>query len=88
MEEQAKALGAQVVAAEAELEESFQDGSVGAGSLRSSLARIAQLQAELRGVHMAAHLEQRLLLTPEQVAHYQHLRGYHRGQHGSHGHGH
>lgn len=88
MEERAKALGAQVVAAEAKLEQSFQDGSVSAGSLQSSLARIAQLQAELRGVHMAAHLEQRRLLTPEQVARYQHLRGYHRGHHGSPGHGH
>lgn len=83
MENRAKALGAQVVAAEAALEQSFRDGSASESSLKSSLARIAQLQAELRGVHLLAHLEQRRLLTSEQVTRYVHLRGYHRGHHAS-----
>jgi hypothetical protein len=88
MEKQAKVVGAQVVAAEAALEASFREGSASEGSLESSLGEIAQLQAKLRAVHLVAHLEQRRLLSPEQVARYVRLRGYHEGEHTSHGHRH
>jgi len=88
MEEEAKALGARVVAAEAALEQSFRDGSVSEAGLESSLGQIARLQAQLRAVHLVAHLEQRRLLAPEQVARYVHLRGYHGSDHARPGHGH
>lgn len=77
MEEQAKALGARLVAAEAELEQLFRDEVASERSLGPVLDRIAGIQAELRGVHLLAHIEQRALLSPEQVTHYTRLRGYH-----------
>ena len=77
MEEQARELGARLVAAEAELERSFRDETATESSLRSALAQIGQLQSELRAVHLLAHLEQRRLLSPDQINRYVHLRGYH-----------
>lgn len=81
MEAQAKVLGAKVVAAEGALERSFREGVASETSLKSALGQIAQLQAELRAVHLLAHVEQRRLLSPEQVTRYVHLRGYHGGHH-------
>lgn len=88
MQARAKDLGARVVAAEAALEQRFRDGSITEDGLRAALASIGRLQAELRGVHLLAHLEQRRVLTVEQVARYMHLRGYHGGQPGPDHHGH
>lgn len=88
MEEEAKSLGARVVAAEAALDQGFRDGSVSEAGLESSLGEIARLQAQLRAVHLVAHLEQRRLLSPEQVERYVHLRGYHDADHARSGHGH
>ena len=88
MQEQAKALGARVVAAEAALERDFRDGTVTEAGLTSSVAQVGQLQAELRAVHLLAHVEQRRLLSPEQVVRYMHLRGYHAGGHASPAHAH
>ena len=56
-----------------------------------TLARIGQRQAEVRRVHLAAHLAQVEILTPEQVRRYAELRGYDGSQPASpsgHGHGH
>lgn len=50
-------------------------------------ARSADLQARLRAAHLRTHLQQTALLTPQQVAQYQALRGYtaavpaHQGKH-------
>ena len=88
MEKESKALGARVVAAEATLEQGFRDGSVSEAGLESSLGEIARLQAQLRAVHLVAHLEQRRLLSPEQVERYVHLRGYHGSDHARPDHGH
>ena len=88
MQEQAKALGARVVAAEAALERDFRDGTVTEAGLTSSVAQVGQLQAELRAVHLLAHVEQRRFLSPEQVVRYMYLRGYHAGGHASPAHAH
>jgi hypothetical protein len=62
-------------------------------SLRAQTAAIGALEADLRRAHLAAHLEMRTLLTAEQVAAYDRLRGYGAAQGGagahggSHGHG-
>ncbi|HVL36287.1 MAG TPA: hypothetical protein VM489_11510, partial [Burkholderiales bacterium] len=44
--------------------------------LRSLVLEIGRLQAEVRLVHLQAHLEQKALLTTSQVAAYDALRGY------------
>lgn len=41
-----------------------------------ALSDIAQIQSEIRYVHLNAHLEQRALLSNHQVHMYDQLRGY------------
>lgn len=73
---QARELGAALVAAERELDDQFAGGKASAGAVQAQTARIGQLQAQLRAAHLQTHLEQTALLTPQQIAHYQRLRGY------------
>lgn len=73
---EARELGARLVAAERELDRQFAGGQASAGEVRAQTERIGQLQAELRAAHLQTHLEQTALLTPQQIAHYQRLRGY------------
>jgi hypothetical protein len=40
------------------------------------LSKLAALNGELRYVHLRTHLAQAALLTPEQIRHYDALRGY------------
>jgi hypothetical protein len=40
------------------------------------MMQIAHLQAELRAVHLDTHIRQRTILTQEQIAAYNRLRGY------------
>lgn len=97
MEASAKSLGAELVAAEAALDALFRDGRASPDNVDAALDTIAGLQARLRGVHLKAHIEQRAVLTPDQVERYVRLRGYGgehgehgdgaHGQHGQHGHG-
>ncbi|NKI35277.1 hypothetical protein HFP89_08870 [Wenzhouxiangella sp. XN79A] len=69
--EQAPAIGERILAAEAELNAMFADGSVTRESMEAKLTEIAELNAELRAVHLGAHLDQAALLTAEQKAAYQ-----------------
>lgn len=69
----AVARGKEIFSAEARLEEMFHDGRPEA-ELREQSFRIDSLHAELRWVHLSAHLAARALLTPEQLSAYQRLR--------------
>lgn len=73
MKEKAIARGKEVLAAEAQLEKFFAEGRPEA-ELREESYRVASLRAELRWVHLAAHLEAKRLLTAEQLMTYRHLR--------------
>jgi len=44
--------------------------------LAEQTAAIGTLQGRVRGVHLAAHIAMRHILTPEQVTRYDELRGY------------
>jgi hypothetical protein len=55
-------------------------------SLAEELSRIGALQAQLRGAHLQAHLEQVSILEKGQVARYMELRGYGDGSHADHSH--
>lgn len=91
MRERAVDLGRRLVDAEAALDAAFAAGNVAAADLRRRLHEIADLQAELRLAHLAAHLETRALLRADQVARYDELRGYTGGgakEHQMHRHGH
>jgi len=86
MQTAAQGLGERLVAAERGLDSAFAEGTVDEPELRRRTAEIADLEGELRYVHLAAHLETRALLDERQVAHYAWLRGY--GEGGEHGGGH
>ena len=82
--------GQSLVEKERELDRLFATGTINPDKLRAVLAEIGRLQAELRRVHLQAHLDQRAVLTPEQVGRYDTLRGYgsSAGDHSHSGHSH
>ena len=88
METQASALGKQLVEKERELDRQFVSGSINATSLKALLSEIGVLQAKIRYVHLSAHLEQKLLLSQQQVQLYDRLRGYGTSSGGGHNHSH
>ncbi len=76
MSEEAVRIGEGIVEKEAELSRRFEHAHIDAESLRAMTSEIASLQAELRFTHLAAHLETRAALTPQQIEVYDRLRGY------------
>ena len=76
MQGRAIALGKELVEEERVLNHIFASHSVTPEALGGSLARIAKLQAQVRQVHLEAHLQQTALLSREQVSQYNRLRGY------------
>jgi hypothetical protein len=72
----ARKLGADLVAAEAELDALFADRQARAASVDDATQRIASLQAGLRAEHLKTHLLETALLTPAQIDRYAFLRGY------------
>ena len=73
MKEKALAKGKDVLLAEKRLGEYFAQGK-SEDELREETYRVSSLRAELRWVHLSAHLAARKILTAEQTAAYQHLR--------------
>jgi Spy/CpxP family protein refolding chaperone len=87
MRGKAQAIGRRIIEAERDLDQAFATGRIDAPVLHARVGAIAVLQGELRAVHLAAHLAQRPLLTAEQIARYDELRGYaEKTPHGSHRH--
>ncbi|HET7291537.1 MAG TPA: Spy/CpxP family protein refolding chaperone [Vicinamibacteria bacterium] len=68
-------LGAKYVEAEQRLAAAFQRGGVEGPALSALVQEAARLRGELRFVHLAAHAELRPVLTSDQVARYDALRG-------------
>lgn len=73
---EARALGAKLVEAEREVERLFRSGSVDRELLSKAVAQAAALQGEYRLSHLETHRRLRPLLSDEQVARYDALRGY------------
>lgn len=69
-------LGRAIVDAERRLNAGFAAGTMDEPALRAQTARIAEMQGRLRAVHLSAHLATRAVLTPEQIAMYDQMRGY------------
>jgi len=83
----ARETGVKFVGAERLLDAAFKDRAVDAAILRQRIDAAEVLRAELRHIHLAAHLETTPILTPEQRHAYVQLRGYtmqHTPQHGQH----
>ena len=76
MQAEAMRQGKALVERERELDRLFAGGSITREDLRAALEAIGRLQAEVRRTHLQAHIEQREILTPKQIALYEELRGY------------
>ena len=76
MQTQAIEAGERFIEAEAALEAIFRSGDITRERLRQQLARIAERRQELRRIHLEVHLDTLDIVTDEQVAEYNELRGY------------
>ena len=84
MRAEAKALGADYVEAERHLSRMFDAGHANPALLDKMLSESSDILANLRSVHLSAHLQVKPLLTPDQIAKYDTLRGYGSGSAGTH----
>jgi Spy/CpxP family protein refolding chaperone len=83
MRAEAKAVGARLIEAERMLDRRFAHAHIDAAALAAATSEIGRLQGALRQVHLAAHLETKALLSPEQIDRYNRERGYGAGSAGS-----
>ena len=72
----AKPLGGELITQEQVLDQLFASRDITPDRLAAATTAIAALQGRLRAVHLSAHLETRAVLNPNQIAHYEQLRGY------------
>ena len=91
MSTDAKIIGAELVATEADLDQLFSDGTIDYDELARLTATSAEIEGKLRSVHLGAHLSLKEMLTEAQIEMYDRLRGYsghghesmdHTGMHG------
>ena len=69
-------LGVELIDREGALDRLFSHGRITPELLTAETAAIGEIQGLLRAVHLAAHLETHTILSIEQVAQYNKLRGY------------
>lgn len=85
MHAEAVRLGKLIVAKERQLDSLYATQKISETQLRVIAGDIAKLQGELRFTHLNAHLAMKKILSPSQVAKYDELRGYGKGQSQQHG---
>ena len=76
MKQAAIPLGLELIGLERELNNHFADRTITDELLDELLDKIAQVRKKLRYVHLSTHLKTPNILTPEQIALYNQLRGY------------
>ena len=76
MSRDAKALGNEWVDRERALESGFAGDTIKVDQISAETVVIGEVQGRLRAVHLTAHIATRAVLTPEQIAKYDVLRGY------------
>jgi Spy/CpxP family protein refolding chaperone len=92
MQKTAVPLGNEILAKEMELDQAFASGRIDDARLHRIVADIGRLQGELRYTHLKYHLAMRGVLSSDQIAAYDRLRGYNStqapapGMHGRHSH--
>lgn len=72
----AVAKGEEIVQAEEELNKMFEEGKINEKSLRPKLEQIGKLRADLRFIHLQAHLRMKQILSADQIKRYNELRGH------------
>ena len=86
MKLKAQKLGVALVDAEAALDEAFKSKTVDEETLNERLTQAESLRAQLRAVHLKAHLEVTPILSDKQKLRYAELRGYENSHSGHSGH--
>ena len=76
MQAEARLLGEQLIDAEMAIEDAFRNEDLDDDTLRALIGNAETVRAELRFVHLSRHLSTPPLLTEEQIATYNRLRGY------------
>lgn len=76
MQSEAVAAGARLIEAEEAIEAAFRAGELDDERLRALIAEAEDARAELRFIHLSRHLSTPPLLTADQIARYNTLRGY------------
>ena len=79
-------IGATLIAQERNLNDDFAKRTVTLARLEAATQNIGTTQAALRAAHLKYHLSTVDILSPEQVARYNELRGYKSGEVPAHGH--
>ena len=68
--------GERYLAAQRRLEEGFRAGALSVADLPGRVVEVSRLEGELAAAHLLAHLHTAAVLTPDQIAAYNRLRGY------------
>jgi len=76
MSERAVGLGKEYLHAEHQLNELFANKSATEALVREGTSKVAEIGAALRSTHLVAHIETAAVLSSEQLARYDVLRGY------------
>lgn len=76
MSDESARIGRQIVQKEAELEALYATQQADAGNTQRIVRELASLQAEFRLAHLNAHLSMRQVLSSQQIATYDRVRGY------------
>jgi hypothetical protein len=84
MHKKAVSLGKFIIEKEKTLNSLFENQEIDEPRLKELVVDLGALKGKLRASHLAAHLEMKTILSPEQVERYDMLRGYlHEGGEGS-----
>lgn len=76
MQSEAVAAGARLIEAEEAIEAAFRAGDLDDERLRALIAKAEAARADLRFIHLSRHLSTPPLLSADQIARYNTLRGY------------
>lgn len=76
MRSEAIELGQQIIDIENVIDDAFLAGAITEALLREKISESARIYGQLRVVHLRSHLVMTEILTPQQVAQYNDLRGY------------
>ena len=76
MQAAAIAEGENLIRLERQLDTAFADGTIAEPTLRQLVSEIAESRGRLRYIHLSTHLATPDLLSEEQIARYNQLRGY------------
>lgn len=86
MHEEAVRLGKLFIEKEAALDSLFSQAKMGERQLHELVSEIGRINGELRFVHLKAHLAMKAILSENQIAEYDRLRGYSNSKNESHKH--